>query len=430
MKENPIPKKPGFSVKRLPWKKILIGVGIVLILAVIYFLFLFRAAIEIEIEPADALIEIDNREFASGVVKARPGNREIKISAPGYETYQKRIVIRYFSNQPLVVKLKEIPAFKQLDQGKLSFLSYDQEKNTLFYLKNEAAYRINLNLDNLSPEKISPNYFKDIKKMVWAKDHEAAIVQLKNSARLKNTLFAHQNPKGQYSTWYYDFKRYDLLHQQARQWEKGIGDFDLASDRKRVAYFYTHLNQEQSLILSPTSQHRPNRVAKLERYGKPKISWSPNKQHILITAPHRIALYDTFEDELSEIAVGGDYQEGMVAPNSEQILYISPGAANTTPLSLMNIEGKEKQNLNLDGRLNNIGWINEKKFCGAGYRANQPILFCYNTNKDPEEAVEELSWQRLSSVQFNGLAVSEKNQELYLIKNNHLVSITITPKEY
>lgn len=409
MREEPtIKEKPKLKI----WKKVLIGLGIVVVLVLAYFFLLFKALIEIRVEPENALLEIDNHQHSIGMNKVKPGNREIKISAPGYETYQKGMAIKYFSNQPLFVELKEIPVFKQLDQGSISFLDYNSAKNSLYYIKNQAAYRINLNQENSNPEKISGDFFKNLKYLVWAKDNEGVVARLGSK------------------TFYYDFKRYDLLRQAAKFWSSQIGSFALAPDRQRIAFFQSPSGQEQSLILSNTQRSSINRVARLEKFSNPFISWLPNRQYILILEEHRIELYDTYSDQLEEVATGGSYQNGVVAPDSVQILYATPNPAGDPALSLMDIKGQEKKNLNLNAYLKNIDWLDQESFCGVGQQESEPLLFCYNTSKEPEEAVTELSWQEPEGASFKGLVVSQENQEIYLIKSNLLVSLSMTEKGY
>jgi len=403
--EESIPKKP-------LWKKILLGIGVAAGLVAIYFLFFFKASIEIKVEPNNALLEIDNRQHSIGINKVKPGNREIKISAPGYETFQKRMVIQYFSNQPFFLKLKKIPLLKKLDHGKISFLDYNQEKNFLYYIKNQAAYRINLNQENSKPEKISKNFFKNLKYLVWAKDNQGAVAKLGDK------------------TYYYDFGRYNLLNQTVKFWGRQIGSFALAPDRQRIAYFQSTTGPEKSLVLSNTQHSSSQRVAKLKKFSHPQLSWQPNRQYILILEKYRVNIYDTYSDELSRVAVGGPYQEGVVTPDSERILYATPTPASQPALSLMNLEGKERENLNINASFKEIDWLDSENFCGVGQKDGQLLLFCYNITEEPENALTELSWQEPSQADFRGLTIDQKNQKIYLIRNDQLESITMVNKGY
>jgi len=431
---TPQPKQSGakksFLTGVTKWKKLFIIIGGILALIALFFIFFYKADLEVKVEPGDALVEINNVKYNVGNNKIRPGRWTLKITKPGYETYQKTVVVKYYSNLPLTVGLKEIPRFSKLDQGNVSYLDFNTEKNTLFYLKDQAAYRIDFNLPDPAPDRISPKYFKNVKQFIWAKDNEGAVVQLRNSNRLADTLFEQNKPDGKYSTWYYDFKRYDLLHQQAYLWNNKIGHFDLSPDLKTATYFYSPYTSEKSLVTTLTKKHRSKRIERLSKYDDPIVRWLTNREYILIVDPDRISLYDTFEDQLKEIASDNQFQDAMVTPDSEHILYTTPSSGNEPPLSMMDLQGKEKLNLNIDARISNIIWQDEQTFCSAGEQEDQAILFCYDTSQKPDQALKELSWYSSDSKQFKGLEINSKENILYLIKNNQLLSLKMVYKQY
>jgi hypothetical protein len=427
--KNPPRKKNASSLFKSGWfKKIGLGLAVVIVLTGIYFLFFYQATVTINIEPPNASISLDGQKIEKNFV-AKPGTHELSVGAEGYLSYNKEIEINYFSNQPIEVSLQKSPQFtvldgvKNLDQGAISNLDYNEEKNTLFYLKNEACWRLNLNHKKPQPEKISPSIFKNVRRLIWSKDNLGAVLQIDNPRELKGTKFYRET--SQTTTWFYDFKRYDLLNQVAHYWGKGIGGIGMAPDQERVGHFFSTLSPETSLVISNLRRNDVSRVARISKYQNPYISWQPNRRYILIVKDNLITGFDTYLDSLIDISEGS-FEMAQVIPSGEKILYLSPTYGVDKPASIMDLNGEEKENLNFNFRFNNIDWVGDDRFCGVGSKENSSLAFCYNIG----EALEEMAWPKTDSSNITETEVSFDDKKFFLIKSGQLVSLDIITKNY
>ncbi len=406
-------------------KKILLGIAVLFLILGSYFAFLYKAEVKIQTSPEKATIKIDGEVVENQTIGLKPGAHEVVITQQGYETFSKKIMVNYFLNDPLKTNLKEIPLFKTLDEGNVSHLDYNNDKNNLFYIKNGAAYRLPLNSDKPKPKQISPKVFQDIKNLKWTVGHEGVLVQLKNSSLVNKKPFKTQRGKAGYSTWFYDFNRYNLLNQTAYFLSNGLGDYDLAPNRKTAAYYYNTNSKESSLIIDQIPKLDLNRIGRLAGIDNPSISWSPNKRYVAIAQPGKLILYDSYLEKIEEIG-SGDYENALISPDSKKIIYTSQHSQDPPPLAIMDVSGENKENLNIKAWLNNITFTDSSNFYGAGKKEDKPILFSCNLSNNK---LTLLNWE-VDSSEFKDIAISLDNDRLYLIKDNKLVSLEIIEKGY
>ncbi len=415
-------KKSGAGLSWL--NRAIIGLAIVLVLGGLYLLFFYQAPVKVISQPEEVSIALDNREVDKGF-SASPGEHLLMISAPGYLTYRQTINVDYFSNEPIKVNLQKEPSFNELDKGKIEYLSYDSNRNTLFYLKNSSCWRLNLGRDGANPERISPNIFRNIKNLIWTKDHLGVIAQIDKPYQLTGTKFFKDTSSA--ATYFYDFNRYDLLNQTAKFWGTGIGSISINPDLDQVAYYYSTLEPESSLVVSDLERKNVRRVAKISGYTDPEISWSPNKEYILISNSESISIYDSYLDRLRTPLENSQISWAQVSADSKKILYLSQSPERLKPLSIMDIGGENKENLNINLDLNNIDWVSNNQFIGTGRIDEEDKLFRYDINSGE---LLEYGWPEDNKEVVREVEVDNNNNQIYLTTDNQLVSLELISKNY
>jgi len=404
--------------------QLLIGLAILVVLGVIYILFFYQAEMKVISNPEQVSIALDNKEVSKNF-SATPGEHMLLISASGYLSYQKNITVDYLSNQPIKVNLQKEPKFSRLDQGKISYLSFEQNKNTLFYLKDNSCWRLNLNRNTPRPEIISPAIFKNVKNLIWTKNHLGVIVQIDKPDELVGTKFYRNSSST--ATYFYDFNRYDLLNQTAKFWGVGIGNISINPDRDQVAYYYSTLEPEKSLVISDLDRKRVRRVAKISEYTNPNISWAPNKEYILISNEDIISVYDSYLDRLRTPLENSSLSSAQISADSKKILYLSQSPERLKPLSIMKVDGSKKENLNINLSLKNLDWISNNQFITIGRIDDQEVLFRFDINN---KKIIDYAWPEDNQQIIKQVEIDQNKNVAYLIKGTQLVSLEIVSKNY
>lgn len=421
-RKSPPKKSRGSSLDLL--NKILIAVSILIVITGIYFLFFYQAPIQVEVNPKEASIALDKREV-SNEFSARPGEHQLVIAQDGYLTYSQTINVDYFSNELIRVNLQKEPELKKLDSGEIKYLSYDSDKETLFYLKDRACWRLDLRKEKLSPERISPYIFKNISNLIWTKSHLGVIAQADNPRELRGTKFFKETNNT--VTFFYDFMRYDLLNQVAKYWGKGIGEITINPNKDRVAYYYSTLEPESSLVISDINRNNVRRVARISDFDNPEISWNPGKEYILIYNEDQLSTYDSYLDQLRTVGANLNIFWATTSPDSKKILYLNNSPEIEKPASLMNTEGEEKTNLNFNILPSNLDWIETNQYIALGKLEGKPRAFKYNIDNGN---LLELAWPEEPTSRVSEIEINSNSDKIYLVKENNLMELEIVNKNY
>jgi hypothetical protein len=284
---------------------------------------------------------------------------------------------------------------------------------------------LDLRKEKVSPERISPYIFKNISNLIWTKSHLGVIAQADNPRELRGTKFFKETNNT--VTFFYDFKRYDLLNQVAKYWGKGIGEITINPNKDRVAYYYSTLEPESSLVISDINRNNVRRVARISDFDNPEISWNPGKEYILIYNKDQLSTYDSYLDQLRTVGANLNIFWATTSPDSKKILYLNNSPEIEKPASLMNTEGEEKTNLNFNILPSNLDWIETNQYIALGKLEGKPRAFKYNIDNGN---LLELAWPEEPTSRVSEIEINSNSDKIYLVKENNLMELEIVNKNY
>ena len=381
------------------------------VLGILLYVFVFyKGTIVIGPTPYDAKTIIANQE-KTGAAKFRlkPGSYNVKIEAPGYVSYEKRVDLKSAQKITLNISLRKTPEPTKIISQETKFL-FSGLDDTLLYLADggKTLYRIgNLSLTNPEITAITPNTFSDLTKIIWAPERDLAVL------------------KKAESTFLYDFKRYDLLHQEIHNWPAGIGDLIWSPDGKNTAYYFNPIEGERTIIRADRSNENLERLYNLKETAivDPKLDWSKDSKKILIYTTD-IYILDTYTKDFSRLTQNETINGALFTPDSQNIIF-----SNNQGLYIMDILGKNKRALDLKTSAKKIVFYSDEKniLAAVPQAGKSDQLIKINIESGEKKS---LSFESKTAMTFSNLTLLSEEKTLYFLSNEGLYSLDLTANEY
>ena len=394
--------------------KILIFFLAVVVLAGIfsYFIFYYNAFLNIAPQPADAKISINGYPYSSGRIKLIPGQYQIKIEKEGFVPLERKLKLKRGDNLSIIISLKQVPQATLLSDKKISQLAADTERKNFYYLSDKIIFKATLTGDEKNPLQILPitSEIEGLQSVLFSPNFQLAIFRKQN------------NESG-----IFDFKRYDLLHQEYTSMGKDIGDVIWQTDGEKIFYFYAPADGERSLIRASKNNSDIERVYDFRETGwqNPILKISSDGTKILFLEKD-IYLFDIYKRTLDKLSDSGQILDAVFSPNMDKILYATASKDPLSPyqaqISIMDIQGKNNKNLDLRTNLDKTVWLVDNLNIIADSKEG---LFKVNT-----DSLAKIAFVYQNNFKAENLILSSDEKVLYFLSEGGFYSIVLQTKEY
>ncbi|HOX41408.1 MAG TPA: hypothetical protein PK263_04390 [bacterium] len=355
-------------------RSIAVALLIIVFAIVILFVFFSRSFASLTVLPSSASLSIDGEKITltdAGIGKKNvvPGVHHIEAQAEGYVGQNFDLEFKRGFMRNVSIELKKIPEPVSIST-KATFLSKGRDFNDSFYLSSDGKTIYHMKagvgddgaLQVLENRPITNNRLSNIKEIIWSPTKELALFR-KNDASI--TLF--------------DFMKYDFLNQTEIPWGTNIKSVAWSPDNSRIAYVFEPGNGERSIIFSNITNTEMTRVLSLEEKGldNPILRWSPDSRRLLLInqsvdpTMNNIYVFDSYSKKLTQVTDTGNQIDAQFSPDGNMILYStfskSPETPTSSVLSVMNIDGSDKQALGIRAELSKAVWKDNKSILYATF---------------------------------------------------------------
>lgn len=391
-------------------KLIFIIIGIIILAMVLAIVFLSKSTLIIKTNPSQNVqISIDGQKVsANGEIKLKSGTYDIKIESPEYIPYQKNIKLGMFAKKELSVNLKKLSVPQKAVEYQVQYTILSSDKKSLYYLSNngKTMYEItNLEAELSKSDKISPDFFSDVTNVIWSPDRNLAIIKQENKTSL------------------YDFKRYDLLHQEIYPFSDGIGNIVWRADGKKILYYYAPEGGETTLIEAEPDNTNKQIVYNFKdtQIRNPAIDWSPDQQDALVIANTKLYIFHFFDKTLKPLLENTAVSEAEFTPDNDIIYQTSDG------LHICDKLGQNDWKLEVNTGLDKIYFFDSSTlyYSEKTKGANQFFLFDLAKNQKTE-----IFYNTKININPADLLVTENQKRLYFESEGYLYFINIETNNY
>lgn len=391
-------------------KTIYLVLGFLVVAAIVFFVFFYQSKITFTLTPTDAQIQINNKTYTNQqVIKLNPGKYEVKITANGYIDYQKELKFNIGQVSKITVTLTQTPELKKITTEKVSFPAIDNTKKLIFYLGNsgKTIYQI-AKVDQKTPEitAVTPDVFSGLTNLVFSPDCLLAILKKDKQALM------------------YDFKRYDLIHQEVHDWGTGYGSMIWSPDGLKVVYYYAPDNGETTLARANSDQTGQERIYNFKDTSirNPVLKYSPDGKKIIVLAD-KLYLFDVYSKSLSNITTPSSVSDANFTLDSTKIIYESNGN-----LSLIDFESNNNQDLGIKTSLNKTVWFDNDNLIYAQNQSNGNDLFYKYTLSNKNQV--QYFYKSNDIIQATNLMLVSNNQRVYFTSNGFVYAMDLASNNY
>ncbi|MBI3495257.1 PEGA domain-containing protein [Candidatus Berkelbacteria bacterium] len=298
-------------------------------------------------QPATAAIVIDGKP-AKITNKLAPGNHEVVVAALGYSPYREQVTIKLLRIDRLNPTLKPIGAAKLVVSETVDFLQADRQSNQFFYFNKgaKAIFRLRLIANKIENIPITPSVIDGLQEIAFPADFSVAAIRKTNGL-----------------AGLYNFARYDLLHQEFKEFDHDSSSFAFDPNSTLLYQIY-HPGQEQSLARSERSRDNFERIFHLNDagIGDATLEFSPNGEVILLVGGNKAYLFHVTTKTLTPIgdqvssARFVDNQTLVMTKNNQLVMqpFTIVKTATTQPSELGKATLGAAQSLGLRGEANNL----------------------------------------------------------------------------
>jgi hypothetical protein len=452
--------------EKSPFIKLLIGLIVIILLAggAVFFLFFFnKGTLALTVNPREAQVIIDGQEYPRKInyqIKLPTGEHVLEIKLDGYVNYKNKININSFKTIEINIELKQRPTVQKLLNEKIKFIGLSPDKKYLVGLDilGKIFYRVSVQNENATNETgeensqntnqnltsvntaqpITEKGFANIVNVIWNPKKELAILKVKNEkAQLNKTDFYRNDASdGTITTWLYDFNRYDLKNQESIYLGKDIGDIVWTPDGEKIIYY---AKNNKSLYQASAKNTDVELLKNIPAIADPAISIAPDGKNLTLVARSRqynknyLYLFDLYSKSPSQITQKGDQKGAIFNLSSDKILYASyseePNSNIYTALSLVDIDGKNNQSLDVRALIETVKFFDEKNFIYPSLtdQTGSEKLIKFNIETKEEH---EFQMQNTDRLRFDNLLLAENKEKVYFLSENFLYALELVTDQY
>lgn len=384
--------------------------GLIIVGGLLYIFIFHKGTLAINPTPVTAKTTVNNNsQTGPGKFRLTPGTYNVIIEAEGYVSYIKDINIESSTTVNVNAILKQIPAPKKIYSQNVNFL-YKGLEDSLLFLSNsgKTIYRIN----NITPDKqdvipVTPDTFSDLTEINWSPDKELAVM------------------KKSKSTFLYDFKRYDLLHQEITAWPEGVGEVAWSPDGKYIAYYFNPPRGEKTIIRADRSNSNQERLYNLKNSEivNPRLVWSEDGKKIMLLTDN-IYLLDVYSKELTKIVDKENVNDAVFTPDSQSIIY-----SNVQGLFLTDLAGATKRNLEAQTTASKTVFYPETKEILAAVPSAGKSDTLLKINYETGEK-QPYYYDQAMITNFTNMIILSDKKTLYYQSASDLYSLDLGASEY
>ena len=367
----------------------------------------YTTGITITITPVDAKITVDGITIGAGQkMIVKPGNHEIKITKDDYITYDKQVSVNIGANKTLNISLRLEPVPQKAVDSQAGFSSLTQDQVSIYYLSNgNTMYAIdNIAAQKLTTQAISPDFFSQVQNIIWAPNHEIAVVKEKDQ------------------TFLYDFSRYDLIHQELTPYENGIKDLVWSSDSQNIMYYYAPASGETTLVKASKTNTNQEIIYNFKdtKIRNPEIDWSPDAKSVLLVSQNKLYVLDLYTKKLTTLPIEKVVSAKFTPDN--QILYLTNDSSY-----ICDIAGANIQNLNIQTKINQIAFFDANTIIYSQTVNNQPQIYLYDRNTNTKT---QLSYNEKYTINPINFIMTPDKKYLYFESNNYIYRVAVDTTLY
>jgi len=371
---------------------IIIVIAIVLVAGIGYLIYFFykNTSVKIVANPDNAKVFIDNQNYANKEkIFLKPGTYQLKVELDDYITYQLEIKLMLGAQKVLAVDLRKLPMPEKVTNDTGKFPALTPEKKSIYYLSNGGKTIFSIEdilAKNLITEPISPNFFANVTNINWSPDMNLAIVKEEGS-----------------KTFLYDFKRYDLLHQEFTPFDDGIGDVVWSPDSQNIIYYYAPTGGETTLIRATETNTEKDRIYNFlnTNIRNPQLSWSPDGLDVLLVSGKKLYILNLYTKELIPLFVDKNIIQAEFSPTNKILLVADDG----TYLTDKNAENIQK--LDFKTTLNKITFFDDNNLIIVEKNANNiDNFYFYNLQNNQKNELVYNAKSKINPV--NAILTSDK----------------------
>ncbi len=310
----------------------------------IFWRYYYLATITIEPNPTDAVITVNGQSIADRTFRLPRGDYQIEISKPGYRTQALLVKAGLGTQVNKSVALEALPQPTSLLKGAIRSVAMSPDKKAIFFEQNNTLYTYSLVAPAATPAIPITPQLSDIKSVDWSPDFQLALIH-KNSGE----------------TGLYDFKRYNLLHQEYQVLAAGNQQAVWASDGNSFIYENKGSDGEHSLIRANRAGGEISRLAGLAGFpvtnleltgGSGTNLYLSNKD---VQSAGDIFLFDSHQRTVTPLTDSTRAYGPVTSADGSKLLYQDNGE-----LVVADADGKNKRNLNIRARVGNYQFIDNK----------------------------------------------------------------------
>jgi hypothetical protein len=389
-------------------KALQITLVLVSIVVVVLIFLYYNTSITVITEPANAKISINGQELLSGEkLSIKPGDYILRIRMDEYVDYDSIVNIGLGEKEIVNVSLRKEPIPEKIISSPGKFLTTSADKRSLYFLSGKTMYIAeNIFLDAPKIEAISPEFFENVTDIIWSPDRSLAIIKQNQQSSL------------------YNFKRYDLLHQEIMPYrDDGIKNVVWSSDSKHIMYYYEPNPNERTLIKA-TPANKDKEVA----YNflntdirSPKISWSNDQRNVLLVSNNALYLIDLLLNDLKLISHDKIVSESRFTSQGDIIMIAKDGTY------IVDRNGQLLAELDFHTNLQRITFVDDDNVLIAQREDNRYKFYIYNLITSEKK---ELVYNHKYTINPIDQVITADGKRLYFESNNYIYKMIADMGDY
>lgn len=385
-----------------------ISVGVTLLSVLAFFLFFYKARLTVVPTPATAQVLINGQAISPSVAtKLSPGAYEITVRAKGHLPETATVELGVSQILTLPIKLRAIPA-PTTTQEDVRYPVFTPDESSILFLGNGGKQffltETELGNDNkVKTRAITDARFTDVANVVWSSDRSLVVYQ---TTAGKTKLF--------------DFKRYDLLHQEDRELEDHQKSIVWHPTQRQTVSYLAAPGGERTLLKKDLLTNATERLIDLRPYElmSPELVWSPDGQTIAIIE-QRLYLYDVATHRLTQVPEVDGATHGSFSPDSSKLAYETANG-----ISLIALPNLTLSQLNLRTTIAKITWLTDGDFLIASVPTDRGVdqLFKITPTGDGRRSY---AFDHTVAVTPENLLLDKQNTYLWFTSQNGLYRLLL-----